>query len=96
VGSLAHKDAVEVQKPKHCQRLLAGTQDCHLPVIGSNGLEESDDCAHACAVDYAKLGQIHEELSWSLVHDLADGRSEVENRDGIELALNAQNRRSIL
>jgi len=89
---LRHEDAVEFQQAKHGKGLLAGPQDRHLAVVSPNGLEESDQRAHALAVDQAKAGQINLEVRGPLFGYPADRRSEITDRNDIELTSNAQDR----
>ncbi len=92
----AGQDAVESEKPEDCERLIVNTDDRHVSLVGSDSLEEPDDCTHPRAINQTQMGQIDEHFRGPVLSDPVDDRPQIQDRQSIELTPDRQHRRIIL
>jgi hypothetical protein len=85
-----------MEKTKDGQRLIPDSVNDQIATVRTNDLEQGYDGAHARTVDQTQPGQVNDDLRWSRFAHLGDDRSELDNRERIQLTFNPKDGNAIL
>jgi hypothetical protein len=80
-----------VEKAEDGKRLIADAHDGKGSLVGPDDFEQSNDCPHPRAIDQPQARKIDEDLGGAFLTDSVDDWPQVNDRQCIELTLDAEN-----